>query len=314
MRVFVAGASGAVGRCLVPRLVDAGHDVTGSTQSAEKLDLVRAMGADPVVMDGLDAESVWNAVTKSVPEVVVHELTALSAPTNVRKFDESFAVTNRLRTEGTEHLLAAAHGAGARRFVAQSFTGWCNQRVGGPVKSETDPIDPDPTRPSRNTTAAIRAMESTVEQQADLEPVVLRYGVLYGPGTGIGPGGEVVETVRKRRLPVVGGGTGVWSFVHVDDAAQATAAAVDSDVIGPYNIVDDDPALVAQWLPVLARTIGAKPPMRLPAWLGRPLLGEHGMSMMTQIRGSSNAKARRDLWQPARRSWRQGFPEVFGPS
>jgi len=154
-------------------------------------------------------------------------------------------------------------------------------------------------------------MESTVEQQAALEPVVLRYGVLYGPGTGIGPGGEVVETVRKRRLPVVGGGTGVWSFVHVDDAAQATAAAVDSDVVGPYNIVDDDPALVAQWLPILARSVGAKPPMRLPTWLGRPLLGEHGMSMMTQVRGSSNAKARRDLWQPARRSWRQGFPEVF---
>jgi nucleoside-diphosphate-sugar epimerase len=298
----------------VPRLVDAGHDVTGSTQSADKLDMVRALGADPVVMDGLDAESVWNAVTKSVPEVIVHELTALRAPTDVKKFDESFALTNRLRTEGTEHLLAAAHGAGARRFLAQSFTGWCNQRVGGPVKSETDPIDPDPTRQSRRTTAAIRMMESTVEQQADLEPVLLRYGVLYGPGTDIAPGGDVVEMIRKRRLPLVAGGTGVWSFVHVDDAAQATAAAVDSDVVGPYNIVDDDPAAVAQWLPRLARTIGAKPPMRLPAWLARPLLGEHGMSMMTQIRGSSNAKARRDLWQPAHRSWRQGFPEVFAQS
>ena len=314
MRVFVAGASGAVGRCLVPRLVDAGHDVTGSTQSADKLDMVRAMGADSVVMDGLDAESVWNAVTKSVPEVVVHELTALSTPTNVRKFDESFALTNRLRTEGTEHLLAAAQGAGARRFVAQSFTGWSNQRVGGPVKSETDPIDPDPTRASRRTIAAIRALESTVDQRHDLASILLRYGVLYGPATGIAPGGEVAEMIRKRRLPLVGGGTGVWSFVHVDDAATATAAAVDSDIVGPYNIVDDDPAPVSQWLPLLARTIGAKPPLRLPAWLARPLLGEHGMSMMTQIRGSSNAKARRDLWQPAHRSWRQGFPEVLASS
>jgi len=196
--------------------------------------------------------------------------------------------------------------------VAQSFTGWSNQRVGGPVKSETDPIDPDPTRASRATIAAIRMLESSVEQHQDLDPVLLRYGVLYGHGTGIAPGGEVVEMVRKRRLPLVSGGTGVWSFVHVDDAAAATAAAVDSDVVGPYNIVDDDPAPVSQWLPLMARTIGAKPPLRLPGWLARPLLGEHGMSMMTQIRGSSNAKARRDLWQPAHRSWRQGFPEVLG--
>ena len=313
MRVFVAGASGAVGRCLVPRLVDAGHDVTGSTQSAQKLDLVRAMGADPVVMDGLDAESVWNAVTKSVPEVVVDELTALGGPTNLRRYDEGFALTNRLRTEGTEHLLAAAEGAGARRFVAQSFTGWTNQRTGGPVKSETDPLDPDPTRPSRGTLAAIRTMESTVEHRQGLAIVLLRYGVLYGPGTGIAPGGEVVEMVRKRRLPLVGGGTGVWSFVHVDDAAAATVAAVDSDFVGIYNIVDDDPAPVSQWLPLLARTIRAKPPMRLPAFVARPFLGEHGMSLMTQVRGSSNAKARHDLWQPEHRSWRQGFPEALGP-
>jgi nucleoside-diphosphate-sugar epimerase len=311
MRVFVAGASGAVGRRLVPRLVQSGHDVTGSTQSADKLDMVRAMGADPVVMDGLDPDSVRSAVTKSVPEVVVHELTALAGPTTMRRWDDGFALTNRLRTEGTDHLLAAARTTGARRFVAQSFTGWTNQRIGGPVKSETDPIDPDPTRPSRRTLAAIRSMESTVEHAGDLDWVLLRYGVLYGPGTGIAPGGEVVEMVRKRRLPLVAGGTGVWSFVHIDDAAAATAAAVDSDVVGVYNIVDDDPAPVSQWLPLLARTVGAKPPVPVPGWLARPLVGEHGIAMMTALRGSSNAKARHDLWEPEHRSWRQGFAEVM---
>jgi 2-alkyl-3-oxoalkanoate reductase len=311
MRVFVAGASGAVGRRLVPRLVQAGHDVTGSTRSADKLDMVRAMGADPIVMDGLDEQAVRSAVTRSVPEVVVHELTALAAPTNLRRYDDFFALTNRLRTEGTDYLLAAARSSGTRRFVAQSFTGWTNQRVGGPVKSETDPIDPDPVRPSHRTLAAIRSMESTVEHAGDLEWVLLRYGVLYGPGTGIAPGGEVVEMVRKRRLPLVGGGAGVWSFVHIDDAADATAAAVDSDVVGLYNIVDDDPAPVSQWLPLLARTVGAKPPMPVPSWLARPLVGEHAMAIMTAARGSSNAKARRDLWQPEHRSWRQGFAEVM---
>jgi nucleoside-diphosphate-sugar epimerase len=314
MRVFVAGASGAVGRRLVPLLVAAGHDVTGSTRSADKLDVVRALGADPVVMDGLDAQSVRSAVSRAVPEVVVHELTALgalAAASNVRRYDDVFALTNRLRTEGTDHLLAAARSSGARRIVVQSFTGWTNQRIGGPVKSETDPIDPDPARPSRHTLAAIRSMESTVEHAGDLGWILLRYGVLYGPGTGIAPGGEVVEMVRKRRLPLVGGGTGVWSFVHIDDAAAATAAAVDSDMVGVYNIVDDDPAPVSQWLPLLARTVGAKPPMPVPAWLARPLVGEHGMAIMTASRGSSNAKARRDLWQPEHRSWRQGFPEVM---
>jgi nucleoside-diphosphate-sugar epimerase len=313
MRVFVAGASGAVGRSLVPMLVESGHDVTGSTRSADKLDDIRAMGADPVVMNGLDAESVWSAVTRSVPEVVVHELTALAAPTNFRHFDQGFAQTNRLRTEGTDYLLAAARGARARRFVAQSLTGWTNQRTGGPVKSETDPIDPDPAAPARRTLAAIRQMESTVEKTLGLESVVLRYGVLYGPGTGMAPGGEVVEMVRRRRFPLVGGGKGLWSFIHVDDAAAATVAAVESDVIGVYNIVDDDPAPVSQWLPLLARTIGARPPMRLPAWLVRPVLGEQGMSLMTAVRGSSNAKARNDLWEPRHPSWRQGFVEAFTP-
>jgi nucleoside-diphosphate-sugar epimerase len=311
MRVFVAGASGAIGRQLVPMLVRAGHDVTGSTRSVDKLDMVRALGADPIVVDGLDPESVWNAVTKSVPEVVVHELTAPGATTNLRGLAESFALTNRLRTEGTRHLIAAAQGAGARRFVAQSVTGWTNQRVGGPVKSEIDPIDPDPAKAYRGILDAIRILESTVEDAEGLDPVVLRYGVLYGPGTDIAPGGEVVEMLRRRRLPLVGGGTGVWSFVHIEDAARATAAAIESDVIGAYNIVDDDPAPVSQWLVLLARTVGAKPPMRMPGWLARPMLGEHALMLMTQVRGSSNAKAQHELWEPAHRSWRHGFPEVF---
>ena len=310
MRVFIAGASGAIGRPLIPMLIQRGHDVIGTTRGNPEA--VRALGAAPMIMDGLDPRSVASAVDRATPDVVVHELTALSGPSDLRHFDRSFASTNRLRVEGTHHLLSAARAAGVRRFVAQSFTGWTNDRTGGPVKSETDPLDPNPAAGSRASMAAIRELESTVEKAVDVKGIVLRYGLFYGPGTGLGRGGDQTAMVAKRQFPVVGGGTGVWSFVHIDDAAEATACAIESDVTGIFNIVDDDPAPVAEVLPEFARVIGAKPPRRLPAWLARPLVGEFGVSLMTKVRGSSNAKARRELgWQPRHSSWREGFAQAM---
>jgi nucleoside-diphosphate-sugar epimerase len=313
MRIFIAGAGGAVGRRMVPMLLAAGHEVVGTTHSAGKADAIRRLGAEPVVLDAFDAPAVSLAVAKAAPDVVVHQMTALSGPQDLRRFDRTFALTNRLRTEGTEILLAAARAAGTGRFVAQSFTGWTNARTGGPVKTEADPFDPDPTPPTVRTLAAIRRLESTVEGATDVRGTVLRYGLLYGPGTSIGTGGEVLDMVRRRRLPVVGGGAGVWSFLHVQDAATAAVAAIDGTATGVYNIVDDDPAPVSQWLPYLADAIGAKPPMRVPGWLVRPMLGAYLMAMMTSVRGSSNARARRELgWQPRYGSWRAGFREGLG--
>ncbi|MGH8823142.1 MAG: NAD-dependent epimerase/dehydratase family protein [Jiangellaceae bacterium] len=308
MRIFLAGATGAVGTRLVPVLVGAGHAVVGTTRSAAKFDALEQAGAEPVAMDGLDRDAVMTAVTSAKPDVVIHQLTALTGMGNPKKFDDEFAVTNRLRTEGTDHLLSAAREAGAQRFVAQSYTGWPNERSGGPVKTEDDPLDRHPTAPSRRSLAAIEYLESTVAGASDIEGIVLRYGSFYGPGTGLSVGGELVEMVRKRRFPIVGGGTGVFSFVHIDDAATATLAAVEHGTPGIYNVVDDDPAPLAEWLPYLAEVIGAKPPMRLPAWLVRPMLGEHGMAIMTTMRGSSNAKAKQELgWKLAYPSWRDGF-------
>jgi len=313
MRIFVAGATGAVGRRLVPVLVGAGHAVVGTTTSVEKIDALAAAGAEPVVVDGLDPQAVMAAVTTAKPDVVVHQLSALSGPANIKQLDETFALTNRLRTEGLDHLLAAARAAGAGRFVAQSYTGWPNEHTGGPVKTEEDPLDPDPSPQSRKTLDAIRYLESTVTGTGDLTGVVLRYGTFYGPGTGLGTGGDLLGMIRRRRLPIVGGGTGVWSFVHIDDAAAATLAAIENGPAGVYNIVDDDPAPVSEWMPYLADVIGAKPPLRMPTWLVRPMLGEHGVSMMTAVRGSSNAKAKRELgWKPTRASWREGFRTGLG--
>ncbi|MCP2368044.1 nucleoside-diphosphate-sugar epimerase [Agromyces flavus] len=241
----------------------------------------------------------------------MHELTALGGPMpDFRRFDEGFAATNELRTRGTDHLLAAAAEVGGVRFIAQSFTGWPNERTGGPVKTEEDPLDPTPTGPSRQTLAAIRYLESVTTEVGGL---AVRYGGLYGPGQLLGRGGQIVEMVRARRLPVVGGGAGVWSFCHIEDAASATAAAVTRGAPGAYNIVDDEPAPVSEWLPDLTGVLGAKPPLRIPAWVARPLLGEHGIAMMTTVRGSSNAKAKRELgWQPRYETWRRGFREGLG--
>ena len=309
MEVFVAGATGALGRQLVPRLVASGHGVVGMTRSASKRAVLRNLGATPVVADALDAEQVAGAVAAAEPEVIVHELTALAGPLDLRHFDRDFAATNRLRTEGTDHLLAAGRAVGARRFVAQSFAGWPYARSAGAVKTEDDPLDPSPPAPMRRTLDAIRYLEEAVTGTDSIEGIVLRYGALYGPGTSLdGEGSEQVELIRKRKFPVVGDGRGVWSFVHVEDAADATVAAVERGQPGNYNIVDDEPAPVAEWLPALAAALHAKPPRRVPRWLGRLLAGEVATVMMTEVRGASNGKARRDLgWEPRHPSWREGL-------
>jgi nucleoside-diphosphate-sugar epimerase len=288
--------------------VRAGHSVAATTRSAEKAAALRAAGAAPVVLDALDAAAVRAAVLAAQPEVVVHQLTAIPARLDLRKFERDFASTNRLRREGTDHLLAAAGAAGVRRFIAQSFAGWPYAREGGPVKTEEDRIDPNPPPALRDALAAIRHLEAAVLGTADITGLVLRYGGFYGPGTSIGQDGTLTRDVRRRRVPVIGSGAGVWSFVHIDDAAAATLAAVERGQAGIYNIVDDEPAPVADWLPALAAALGAKPPWHLPVWLARLLVGEHGVALMTEIRGASNTKAKRALgWQPAHASWRQGF-------
>ena len=304
MRVFVAGAAGAIGQQLLPRLTAQGHQVTATTRSPGKAALLRELGAEPVVVDGLDATAVGKAVAQAEPAVIIHQMTSLAGAFNLRGFDKMFAVTNRLRTEGTDHLLAAAAAAGVRRFVAQSYTGWTNIREGGPVKSEDDPLDPDPPAMQRESLAAIRHLEQVVPAAAPMQGIVLRYGSFYGPGAS----DAFVDLISKRKVPIIGDGAGIWSFLHIRDAAAATVAALERGTPGIYNVVDDEPASVAEWLPFLAQAIGAKVPRRVPVWLGRLAAGEVGVSAMTQIRGSSNAKAKRELgWQPAWPSWRQGF-------
>jgi 2-alkyl-3-oxoalkanoate reductase len=309
MRVFIAGAGGTVGRQLVPLLVERGHEVVASTRSSRKHDELGELGAEPVVMDGLDAGSVAEAIAHAQPEVVVHQMTALGHGVDLRHFDRSFAETNRLRTEGTDHLLAAAAASGARRVVAQSFTGWPNARGPKAPQTENDPLDPAPPNEQRESLAAIRHLERAMLDASPLEGVVLRYGSFYGPGTSVAD--ELAALIRARRFPVVGGGHGVWSFVHIADAAAATVAAIEGGAPGIYDIVDDEPAPVSEWLPYLAARLGARPPRRIPGVLARPMLGEVGISLMTRISGSSNAKARRELgFEPRYPSWRDGFRQA----
>jgi nucleoside-diphosphate-sugar epimerase len=311
MKVLVAGASGALGRPLVPRLVARGHEVTGLMRTPGKRDLVRALGATPVVADALDPDAVARAVAEAEPDVIVHQLTALPSSLDLRHFDRDFALTNRLRTEATDHLLAAGRAVGLRRFVAQSYAGWPLARSGPPVKAEDEPLDPAPAAAMRETHAAIRYLEDRVAGADWTEGIVLRYGGFYGPGTSLGPGGGNVEAIRRRRFPVVGGGAGVWSFVHIEDAADATALAVDHGTGGIFNVVDDEPAPVAEWLPALAAAVGAPRPRRVPRLVGRLLAGEAATVMMTEVRGASNTKARDVLgWEPRHRTWREGFAEV----
>jgi nucleoside-diphosphate-sugar epimerase len=306
MRVFVAGATGAIGRELVPRLVAAGHEVHGMTHSESKQAMLYKLGAVPVVTDALDPDQVAKAVAKARPDVIVHQLTAIG-PLDMRHFDRSFALTNRLRTEGTDYLLSAGQAVGVRRFVAQSYFG-AYARTGGIVKSEEDPLDPTPVRGMRETVAAIRHLEEAVLGARWTEGIVLRYGGFYGPGTSLAPDGEQSALVRKRKYPLVGDAGGVWSFIHVSDAAEATVAAIEHGSRGIYNIVDDDPAPVAEWLPELAQELGAKKPMHVPRFIGRLFAGEVGVAMMTELRGASNAKAKRELgWRPAHPTWREAF-------
>ena len=307
MKVFVAGATGAMGKQLVPRLMEAGHQVIGMTRSESKQGALWDLGAEPIVADALDPDQVADAVAQTQPEVIVHQLTAISR-FDTRHFDREFALTNRLRTEGTDHLLAAGRAVGVRRFIAQSYAAWPYARTGGPVKSEDDPLDPTPPREMRESLAAISHLEEAVVGADWTEGIVLRYGAFYGPGTSMSPGGDSFEIVRKRKFPVVGDGRGIWSFVHIADAADATVAAIERGERGIYNVVDDEPAPVAEWLPALAQKLGAPKPWRVPKFVGRLVAGEAGAVMMTEIRGASNAKAKRELgWAPSHGTWREGL-------
>ena len=304
MRVLVVGASGAVGTRLVPALLERGHEVIGSSRSPQKSERLRALGAEPVVLDLLDPGAVEQTVAAVRPHAVVHQATALAGLSDLKHFDRSFAQTNRLRVEGTDALLAAARAAGVERFVAQSYAGWPSGRGGGEVVTEQEPLDPDPLPEMRGTLDAIRHLEESVVEAGGL---ALRYGGFYGS-----PDDVQLEPVRKRQFPIVGDGGGVWSFVHLDDAAAATVLALERGDPGVYNVVDDDPAPVREWLPALAEAIGAKPPRHVPTWLARILAGEVGVMMLTESRGASNAKAKRELgWTLRYPSWREGFTAAY---
>jgi len=306
MRVFLAGASGAIGTRLVPQLIDRGHEVIGTVRSPGNAERVRAVGAEAITLDLLDSGAVRTAVLEATPDAVVHQATALADVNFSRSLDRTFAQTNRLRTEGTDALLAAAREAGVRRFVAQSYASVRYARVGGPVKTEDDPLDPTPLAKARETHAAMTYLDRAV---AEAGGVALRYGSFYGAADD-----GLIEPVRKRRLPIVGDGGGVSSFVHLDDAAAATVLALEHDGAGIYNIVDDEPAPVREWLPVLAEALGAPPPRRVPRWLARLVAGDVAVMLGTDARGASNAKAKRELgWTLRHPTWRDGFAAAYAP-
>ena len=304
MRVFVTGASGAIGTRLVPQLIDRGHEVIGTSTSARSAERVRQLGAKPVVLDLLDPQAVRKAVLGAAPDAIVHEATALADASFGRNFDRTFAVTNRLRTEGTDALIAAAREAGVSRFVAQSFASYRHAREGDPIKTEDDPLGPAPSASMRESWAAMDYLDKAV---TDAGGIVLRYGVFYGAAND-----GLVEPVRKRQYPIVGDGGGMVSWMHLDDGAAATVLALEHEGPAIYNIVDDEPAPVREWLPVLAEALGAKPPRRFPRWLARLFAGEGLVVLGTEARGVSNAKAKRELgWEPRYPTWRQGFRAVY---
>jgi nucleoside-diphosphate-sugar epimerase len=313
VRVFVAGATGAIGKRLVPLLVDAGHTVTGTTRHADKVTLIRYMGATPAIVNALSRDEVVTAVRDAKPDVIIHQLTAIPEKLNMRRFEEEFAATNRLRTEGTDNLMAAARAVGCPRLIAQSYAGWPYERSGGWVKSEEDRLTTSPEPGLRGTLDAIMHLESALLRDQSVEGFVLRYGSFYGPGTSLGEGGSLLGDVRKRRVPIIGRGTGYWSFLHIDDAATATLAAVVAERPGLYNIADDEPAPVSEWLPFLAENLGSKPPLHIPEWIARFAIGQHGVTMMTTGRGASNLKAKSSLrWRLKWPSWREGFKHGLG--
>jgi 2-alkyl-3-oxoalkanoate reductase len=304
MRVFVAGASGAIGARLVPQLIDRGFEVIGTSRSLGNAERIRALGAEPIALDLLDAHAVRQAVLETEPDAIVHQATALADVRFSRNLDRTFAQTNRLRREGTDALLAAAREAGVPRFVAQSFANFRYARAGGPVKTEDDPLDPTPVETMRETSAAMTYLDEAVLAAGG---VALRYGSFYGAAND-----GLLELVRKRQFPIVGDGGGVSSFIHLDDAAGATVLALEHDGPAIYNIVDDEPAPVREWLPVLANALGAKPPRHFPVWLARLFAGEAGVMLGTESRGASNAKAKRELgWALRHPSWRQGFAVAY---
>jgi len=304
MRVFVAGASGALGTRLVPQLIHAGHEVVGTHHSPANAELLRRLGAKPVMLDLLDASAVRDAVLESAPEAIVHEVTALGNATWGRNFDKAFARTNQLRTKGTDALLAAAREADVRRFIAQSFASYRYARQGGPIKTEDDPLHPTAPANAQESFAAMNYLEQAV---TDFGGIVLRYGGFYGAAND-----GLIEPVRRRLYPIIGDGGGITSWIHLEDAASATVLALEHDGPAIYNIVDDEPAPLREWLPVFAQALGAKPPRHFPTWLARLFAGEAAVVMGTDARGASNAKAKRELaWTPRYPSWREGFPAVY---
>lgn len=313
MKIFLAGASGAIGQTLIPLLVEQQHEVFGAFRNPAHTDRVQSLGAAPVLLDALDAQAVHDRIAEIRPQVVLHQLTAIPARLDLRHFDREFEMTNRLRTEGTRNLATAAVRAGVERFIAQSHTGWPYARRGITLKTEEDDLDLTPPPQMKTTLDALQVLENTVVREQGFTGIVLRYGPFYGPLSSIARDGALVEDLRSHRLPVIGQGTGVWSFIHLHDAATATLAAITRGQRGIYNIVDDDPAPAIEWIPFLAECVGAKPPMRVPNWFAKMAIGEHAVSMMNDIRGVSNAKAKAELgWTPKWSSWRQGFREALG--
>jgi nucleoside-diphosphate-sugar epimerase len=298
----------------LPNFVARGHEVVGTTRSAAKTGALRVLGAEPVIVDALDPDSVADVVAKAEPAVIVHQLTTLSGPMDFRHAKRMAAATNRLRTEGTDHLLAAARAVGVRKFVAQSNSAWM-ERTGGPVAVENDRIEPNPPADAEELVAALRHLEDGVTGMTWADGIALRYGGFYGPGTGVSaaPDAVMAAQIRKRKFPIVGGGGGVWSLVHITDAASATVAAIERGKPGIYHVADDEPAPVRDWLPYLARSLGAEPPRRVPAWIVRLVAGEAAVDMMTQARGISSEKIKRELdWTLRYPSWRTGFTKGLG--
>lgn len=311
MKIFVAGSTGVVGKILVPQLIEQDHEVFALVRNSQKSKDVEVVGAKAVIANALDKIELTESIKKTEPEVVIHQLTSLSnASGNFKKFDEEFALTNRFRTEVTDTLISAARLVGTRRFIAQSFCGWPFAREGSPIKIEEDSLDSDPPTGFRKTLQAIKHLEKAVKSVTDFEALALRYGIFYGPGTGFSKDGPIAELLRKHKMPIVGNGNGVWSFIHINDAVSATVNAISQGKPGIYNIVDDEPVPVKSWLPYLAEILESKPPSKIPAWIAKLIIGNAGVSMMTQIRGGSNVKAKRELsWKPVYSSWRQGFKE-----